>query len=187
MKRFPLLGAVAAALPLGAGTTASAQVMVGVPPYPYRYAVRADSSVRIEVTPREAEVYVDGYYAGIVDDFDGVFQRLRTEPGHHEVTLYLNGYRTVRQDVYLMPDKTFEIKLRMEPLAPGDTAGPRPTPQVNNQPGQGQGAPQGAPLPGRPGGRRGPRGGFPPGNMPPNMPPNQGPDGAPSAPSQAAT
>ena len=32
--------------------------------------------VRLQVRPRGAAVYVDGYYAGVVDDFDGVFQRL---------------------------------------------------------------------------------------------------------------
>ena len=29
-------------------------------------------SLRIEVKPREAQVYVDGYFAGLVDDFDGM-------------------------------------------------------------------------------------------------------------------
>ena len=51
-------------------------------PPPYRYGFgQPDSSVRVEVKPKEAEVFVDGYYAGIVDDFDGVFQRLRVTPG----------------------------------------------------------------------------------------------------------
>ena len=31
-----------------------------------------DGAVRIKVKPREASVYVDGYYVGHVDDFDGV-------------------------------------------------------------------------------------------------------------------
>ena len=39
-----------------------------------------DSNVgsgRLQVKPRNAEVYVDGYYAGTVDDFDGALQRRR--------------------------------------------------------------------------------------------------------------
>src|SRR5262245_49644668 len=44
-------------------------------PYPYPYYYDTGSSLRLEVTPKKAEVYVDGHYAGIVDDFDGVFQR----------------------------------------------------------------------------------------------------------------
>jgi hypothetical protein len=34
------------------------------------------SSLQLQVTPRETEVFVDGYFAGRVDDFDGRFQRL---------------------------------------------------------------------------------------------------------------
>src|SRR6185436_1225026 len=34
-----------------------------------------DGALRIKVKPREASVYVDGYYAGKVDDFDGLLQK----------------------------------------------------------------------------------------------------------------
>ena len=60
-------------------------------PYPYAFgpAGYGDAgSARIQVTPRDAEVYVDGYLAGIVDDFDGFMQRLRLPPGEHEIELY---------------------------------------------------------------------------------------------------
>jgi hypothetical protein len=54
------------------------------PPYRYGgYRLDPGAAIRIEVKPKQAEVYVDGYYAGIVDDFDGTFQRLRIEPGEH--------------------------------------------------------------------------------------------------------
>lgn len=46
-----------------------------------------DSSLRLQVSPKETEVFVDGYYAGTVDDFDGMFQRLHLERGEHEVAL----------------------------------------------------------------------------------------------------
>ena len=53
------------------------------PGYPmYRYAP-PESDVRVDVEPKEASVYVDGYFAGKVDEFDGAFQRLRVEPGEH--------------------------------------------------------------------------------------------------------
>jgi hypothetical protein len=46
------------------------------PYYPYGYPYDpVSSSVRLDVKPQAAEVYVDGYRAGTVDDFDGVFQR----------------------------------------------------------------------------------------------------------------
>lgn len=83
---------------------------------------RDEASVRVQVTPREAQVFVDGYYAGIVDDFDGTFQRLHVDRGDHEITLYFEGYRTVRQRVYLSTDSTYKIKYTMERLGPGETA-----------------------------------------------------------------
>ena len=110
-------------------------------PYGYGYRYRTyepEASVRLEVKPKEAEVYVDGYYAGIVDDFDGTFQRLRVEPGEHELELWLDGYRTVRQKVYLTQDNTFRVKYQMERLAAGQAPEPKPQPidppQGGNQP-----------------------------------------------------
>src|SRR5205814_8022734 len=98
-------------------------------PYPYHY-YRMDpgASLRLEVKPQEAEVYVDGYYAGIVDDFDGVFQRLPVTPGEHEIELYLDGYRSVRQKVMASPRNTFKLKYAMERLGEGEQQEPRPQP-----------------------------------------------------------
>jgi hypothetical protein len=111
---------------------------------PYGYAGYDDrASVRMQVSPRETEVFVDGYYAGTVDDFDGVFQRLHLEPGPHEVTLYLVGHRTMRQNVFLQDHGTFRIRHTMEPLAPGEAAEPRPA--TPSRPQEQRGAPVGNP------------------------------------------
>jgi hypothetical protein len=103
--------------------------------YPYGYggypaAVYYDNSaaMHLQVTPRNTEVYVDGYYAGIVDDFDGTFQRLNVPPGEHEIELWLEGYRTVRQKVYLTRDNTFKVKYQMEHLPAGEAQEPKPQP-----------------------------------------------------------
>jgi hypothetical protein len=101
-------------------------------PPPYAYGGRyVDSSLRLQVEPKETEVFIDGYYAGTVDDFDGFFQRLRLEPGEHEVQLYLAGHRTSRQKVYLQPTGTFRIRHTMQPLGPGEAPDPRPDPPAN--------------------------------------------------------
>jgi PEGA domain-containing protein len=111
------------------------------PPHPYGYGYRfgePEASVRLDVKPKQAEVYVDGYYAGIVDDFDGTFQRLHMSPGEHEIELWLDGYRTVRQRVHLSPDNTFRVKYQMEQLAAGQAQEPKPEPiappDAGNQP-----------------------------------------------------
>jgi len=100
-------------------------------PYAYGYYPRfagPEADVRVLVKPNKAEVYVDGYYAGIVDDFDGVFQRLRLPPGQHEITLRLEGYRSVHQRLFLARDSTYKLRYNMEALAPGETTEPPPVP-----------------------------------------------------------
>src|SRR5262245_36454092 len=86
------------------------------------------SAIRFEITPKEAEVYADGYFAGIVDEFDGVFQRLYLSPGQHELTIYRDGFRTVHQTVYLTPNQSFKLRYTMQQLAQGEAAEPRPVP-----------------------------------------------------------
>jgi hypothetical protein len=95
---------------------------------PYYYGRRDDSgSLRLDVRPRETQVFIDGYYAGVVDDFDGAFQHLDVEPGEHQLTLYLAGYRLGQQRVYVQPNRTFRLRYTMVPLSPGE---PEPTPPV---------------------------------------------------------
>ncbi len=55
--------------------------------------------VRLEVLPRHAEVFVDGYYAGNVDDFDGSFQRLELEEGAHNIEIRAPGFQPATFDV----------------------------------------------------------------------------------------
>lgn len=86
-------------------------------------------SLRLQVTPRDAFVYVDGYAAGIVDDYDGVFQRLRLVPGPHEIVIYHPGHRSLRQNVYYNPGSTHTIRYTLPPLAPGETPEPQPVPR----------------------------------------------------------
>lgn len=98
------------------------------PPYAFYGAYDYASDVRILATPREAEVYVDGYLVGTVDDFDGWSQRLRIQPGEHEIELYLEGYRSVRQKMLFRPGETYKVRAALEKLAPGDEPAGRPTP-----------------------------------------------------------
>jgi hypothetical protein len=99
-------------------------------PYPYRYPYYWDNraSLRIQVTPREAEVFVDGYFVGRVDDFDGWSQRLDVDPGEHEIQIYLQGYRTIREKMLFRPREGYKIQRAMEPIATGDPAEARPSP-----------------------------------------------------------
>lgn len=72
-------------------------------------AYRHYGDVRLKVSPRHAAVYVDGYYAGIVDDFDGFFQRLTLEVGPHEIEIEAPGFEPLVYDVYVDPSRTVDL------------------------------------------------------------------------------
>ena len=87
----------------------------GYPPSVYAYP--GDGELRLKIRPREAQVFVDGYYAGIVDDFDGFFQRLHLEIGPHRIEVRAPGYETLTFDVQIRFDHTtkYEGDLRRLP------------------------------------------------------------------------
>jgi hypothetical protein len=116
------------------------------------------SSLRLQVTPREAEVFIDGYFAGNVDNFDGVFQRLHLEPGEHDLELFMPGHRSFTQKIYLQPFSTFRVRHTMEPLGAGE---PEPTRPANATPRSTQRGPEPYARPDRPN-PRGPQRPLPP-------------------------
>jgi PEGA domain len=77
------------------------------------------AELRVQATPKDAAVYVDGFYAGIVDDFDGIFQPLFLPPGEHQIALYLEGFRTIFHNVYLRPGSSLKLHDRLDRLPPG--------------------------------------------------------------------
>src|SRR5476649_1634212 len=96
----------------GASAPLAAQVRVMYPPMPYAYPYRftgPEGNLRLQITPKQAAVYVDGYFAGQVDQYDGVFQRLHVTPGEHELVVYLTGYRSIHEQLYLGPNETRKI------------------------------------------------------------------------------
>jgi PEGA domain-containing protein len=110
------------------------------PPYGYGY-YDPSSDLRLQVTPRTAEVYVDGYLVGTVDDFDGVFQRVHMPFGEHEVAIYAPGYHTIAQRMLFRPFQSYKIKDTLQPLGAGVADDPRPTAAPRPQRQQPQGPP----------------------------------------------
>jgi hypothetical protein len=110
-------------------------------PYPAYggYSAWDVASLRLQITPREAEVFVDGYRAGIVDNFDGIFQRLHVRPGGHDLVVYMPGFRTFSEHIYASPSSSQSIKMTLLPLAPGEAMGPPPQPSMPPGPPPGAG------------------------------------------------
>jgi len=80
----------------------------------YQYGI---GHLRLDVSPKHAEVFVDGYYAGIVDDFDGMFQTLDLESDGYRIEVRAPGYETLGFDVRIQPGRkiTYRGTLRRLP------------------------------------------------------------------------
>ena len=63
-------------------------------------------SLKLKVKPNDAQVYVDGYFAGVVDDYDGVFQKLNLGVGPHHIEIRADGYEPQEFDVQIQFDET---------------------------------------------------------------------------------
>jgi len=87
-------------------------------PWPYSYGPPTTfmtGGVRLKVKPREAQVIVDGYYAGTVNDFDGVFQALRLAPGGHKIEVRMDGFETASFDIHVQPDRMLTVTQNLSP------------------------------------------------------------------------
>jgi hypothetical protein len=74
------------------------------------YGSDSSGAIRLKVKPVEASVYVDGFYAGIVDDFDGTFQRLHLDPGPHRIEMRKLSYQPLAVDVMIQEDFTITFR-----------------------------------------------------------------------------
>jgi hypothetical protein len=66
--------------------------------------------------PKQAEVFVDGYFAGIVDDFDGAFQQLNLDVGPHRIEVRHPGHEVLAFEIRTQPDEKITYKGKLKPL-----------------------------------------------------------------------
>ena len=57
-------------------------------------------------------MFVDGHYAGLVDDFDGTFQSLRLEQGGHKIEIRMPGFEDLELDIHVQPGRTITLSER---------------------------------------------------------------------------
>ena len=67
-------------------------------------------NLRLKIDPKNAEVYVDGYYVGVVDSFDGAFQKLGLDSGNHKIEIKAPGFEPTTIDVLITPGETVTYK-----------------------------------------------------------------------------
>jgi hypothetical protein len=102
------------------------------------------AGLRLEVKPSETEVYVNGAYAGRVDDFDNIFQRLNARGGEHRITLFLAGHRSFERTIFFQTGRTLVVRHTMERLEPGEPEPERPSSTPAGRRGRGAGRGRGA-------------------------------------------
>ena len=97
---------------------------LGVPVYPllwgwgtmpFYYAPESTSftlengptgGLQLDVQPWRAAVFVDGVYAGRVDDYSGYYKHLELVAGSHQIVVVESGYRPLVIDAIVVPGKT---------------------------------------------------------------------------------
>ena len=71
--------------------------------------------VALEMTPYDADVFVDGEYAGRVEDFDGSDQPLTLASGLHHVEVQARGYEPLVFNVEIQPGQVVPYRGTMQP------------------------------------------------------------------------
>ena len=112
--------------PYGYGYPAYGYPAYGYPAYGYStygygasgYRARPYGGVRIDLPQKDAEVYSDGYYVGMVGDFDGVSQELTLEAGPHRIEIRAPGFEPIAFDVNVQPGRTITYRAALQPQRP---------------------------------------------------------------------
>ena len=100
--------------------------------YPYHYPAVVYSggaerlgALDLDVAPERAQVFLDGQYLGVCDDFDGFPEYLWLEPGTYDLVFFHEGYRTVAHQVTVRAGLMIDFNDRM---VPGESVRPEDLP-----------------------------------------------------------
>jgi len=63
----------------------------------------APGGVQLDVQPWRAQVYVDGAYVGLVDDFKGYYRHLEISAGPHVIVIVMPDYEPLIVDTLVSP------------------------------------------------------------------------------------
>src|SRR6266849_8274610 len=87
------------------------------------------ATIKINVNPSRAAVFVDGRFVGHVGEFGGVGRSMQVVPGTHQIRIALPGYATFQTEINPLPRQNVEVKTDLvksevpvaEPLLKGET------------------------------------------------------------------
>jgi hypothetical protein len=76
---------------------------------------KVTAQIKLHVTPVRAAVFVDGAFAGSVNEFMGVGHGMLVSPGKHLIKIALPGYQAFDTEVSLLPRQKITIKTDLLP------------------------------------------------------------------------
>jgi hypothetical protein len=62
--------------------------------------------LQLDIEPRLALVYVDGWYVGVVDQFSGYYRHLDLAAGSHTIEILATDYEPLAFDIAIVPGRT---------------------------------------------------------------------------------
>ena len=71
------------------------------------------STLKLDVQPGRAAVFLDGKFVGHASEFGGSFHSMLISPGKHRVKVELPGYRTFETEVNLLAGQKSEVKTEL--------------------------------------------------------------------------
>ncbi len=100
-------------------SSASAGRLMAAPALPASIACEGATpcgGMSFDITPGNAQVFVDGIFAGVVDDFDDYSAPLLLAPGGHYVEIRLAGFRTATFDITIVAGEVTPYQGTLERL-----------------------------------------------------------------------
>ena len=74
----------------------------------------AQASIRTDVHPKDAQIYLDGALVGTVRDYNGSDERLFVFPGEHTLEFRHPGYETYSTQIRVLPEQDLRVRARMK-------------------------------------------------------------------------
>jgi PEGA domain len=71
------------------------------------------STLKLDVQPGRAAVFLDGKFVGHASEFGGVGHSMLISPGKHRIKVELPGYRTFETEVNLLVNQKSEVKTEL--------------------------------------------------------------------------
>ena len=93
---------------------------------PRATAPEITATLKLEIEPKRAAVFLDDKFVGHASEFGGKFRSMLISPGKHRIKVELPGYRTYDTEINLLAGQKTEVKTE---LVAGHIRTGRPTHQ----------------------------------------------------------